>query len=827
MSTSKSKNMPPNALALALSSAVLFSGAAVAQQQQEPSAAQQPTTQQSATELDTYVVTARKRTESIMEVPMNISVVTATELNDRNISTVQDIYRTIAGGSSPTGQLILRGLVGGNTATPGTTSQFVDGIPFGFGNVFDVEQVEVLRGPQGTLWGSNAIGGTVQIRTRAPQFNDFEFFSSLVGEQEKNLSGTRTRTQAGINIPLVDDTLALRMTASVSHTPGKITNAYTGASYKAESEFLRTQLRWQPFENLDINFGHIWTATDTNGTTYADRSIADYYWVPSLSPNPDSPWGYDVDFDTVDCPPGAERAACLAGGSQTVRSNPKYAVWDMIDGWSRDTTNLLSLRADYDDLFGFMSAHYAGSYRYNFSNSLDNWSRLDLEDMSRTWIINHSKTYRTTHELRFQNQERMGGFDWTVGFFQDRSWEGYNPNTQWQYHDTDPRSIAVFSAWNDFFGYGFTDLGINNVAELGQALYGNPAANYNLAILHDYARERAVLGELSYLLETGIGNFEFTGGLRRFEFEDSTAFQRSGIWFGTNGDNPYFDEAYSGKESGSRKKLGVSYMPNDGLNVYALYSEGYRPGGNNAPLPNACLADRLSDAYQPRYNSDQIENIELGFKAAMLDRRLRVSSAIYSIDWSDTWAEVYMPGCGFRYTTNTPGKSAKSKGLEFESSLVLTDTTLLTFNYGYTDSELTVDNPALQAEAGDDMTMVPRYNAFIALDQEFQLFGRQTFARIDVASYGEFKSHFNTFDEDVAPSYTTVNLSGRIQLNDNTTLSVHANNILNEDYITYRSARSRYQDPPGSGQYFIDTRSPLYERYGDERNFAVRLDYRF
>lgn len=809
-----SRMLPRRALAVALSSAVLACGPALAQEQELSATPQpQPSGTEDSTTLDAVIVTARKREETIIEVPMNITVVSATELNDRNVANVQDIYRTIAGGSSPTGELVLRGLVGGNTAVPGTTSQFVDGIPFEFGNVFDIEQVEVLRGPQGTLWGSNAIGGTVQIRTRQPQFNDFEFFSTVSGEWEKNLSGTRVRTQAGVNIPLVDDALALRMTASVSETPGKIVNAYTGEAYKADSQFLRTQLRWQPAEDLDITFGHIWSETDTRGTTTADRSIAEYYWVPTLSENPDSPWGYDVDFDTVDCPAGAERPACLAGSTR----DPRYTVYDLLDGWSRDTTNLFSLRADYDDLFGIASMHYVGSYRKNFSNSLDNWSRLDLDDMGQTWIVNRASTYRTTHELRFQNTERMGGFDWTVGVFQDRSWQGYNPDEQWQYHNTDPRSVAVFSAWNDFFEYGFNDIGIDNVAELGAALYGNPGINYNLTTFYDYERERAAFGELSYMFDTGVGKFEFTGGIRFFDIEDATAFQRSGIWFGTDEDgNPYFDEAYSGKESGNRKKFSVSYMPNGDMNVYALYSEGYRPGGTNAPLPTSCLDDDFAGAYQARYTSDQIDNYEIGFKANMFDRRFRVSSAVYKIDWSETWADVYMPSCGFSYTTNTPGESAKSRGLEFESSLLLGEATTLTFNYGYTDSELTVANEALGAEAGDDMTMVPKYNAYVALDQGFELFGRQAFGRIDVAAYGEYKSHFNTRPEDVAPSYKTVNLSGRMHLTDSAVLSLHVDNVLNEEYVTYRSARSR-----------TSSRQALYERYGAERSFAVRFDYSF
>lgn len=769
-----------------------------------------------ATDLDRVTVTARKREETILEVPMNISVVSATELTDRNITTVSEIYRTLAGGASPTGQLVLRGLAGGNSPTPGTTSQFVDGIPFGFGDVFDIEQAEVLRGPQGTLWGSNAIGGTVQLRTRAPQFDEAEVATTLEASREKGGTGTGARLQASVNIPLVEDTLALRIAASKRDSPGKVFNVATGNPQKSEREFIRTQLRWQPADTVDVTLGHIWTATDSVGTVNADRSIAGFYYVPTLTPNPASPWGYDVDFDTVDCPVGAERPACLAPGAGS-KVDPRYRIFEQLDGWARDTTNLFSLRTDVDDVFGIGSLHYVGSYRKNFSNSLDNWSRLDLDDMAQTWIVNRSSSYRTTHELRFQNNERMGGFDWTIGLFQDRSWQGYTPDEQWQYHRTDPRSVAIFSAWNDFFDYGFTDLGIRNIAELGQTLYGDPSINYNLTTLYDYSRERAAFGELSYLFDTGIGAFELTAGLRAFEFEDATAFQRSGIWFGTNADgSPVFEEAYSGEESGSRRKFSLSYMPNRDLNIFALYSEGYRPGGNNAPLPTSCAGDDFAGAYQARYNSDAIDNYELGFKAALFDRRFRVSSAIYRIDWSGTWASVYMPSCGFSYTTNTPGESARSEGVEFESSLMLGERTMLTFNAGYTDSRMLVANEALGSEAGDDMTMVPKYNGYLAVDQEFSLFGLQAFARADVAAYGEFKSHFNTRPEDVAPAYETVNLSGRLHLNDNAVVSVHVNNVFNEDYLTYRSARSR-----------TSSRQPLYERYGAERNVAVRFDYRF
>lgn len=779
-----------------------------------PAFAQQPAPADPAEQteeqvLDVIVVTSRKREENIMRVPMNITAISDVEIKDRNLANVQDIYRTIAGGASATGELILRGLSGSNSPSPGTTSQFVDGVPFGFSNLFDIERVEVLRGPQGTLYGSNAIGGTVRIITRKPQFNEFEIFSTLRAGQQKNVDGTSTRIESGINIPLLDDRLAMRVAASVNNTPLAMVNAFTGLQSHREGEFLRAQLQWNPIDDLHINVGQIYTESRGTGTGTADRSRPGFRRFATFTANPASPWGFDVGYSRVNCPPLQERPQCY-GGAQIIESNPRYTVYDLIDGWFDNSTNLTSISLDHDNLFGIASLHYVGSYRTNKSGSLDNWSRLDMDDMMRTWIINSDETSRVTHELRLQNIERIRGFDWTLGLYQDRSYAGYNPNQQWQYHDADPQSIALFSDWNDWaWGPDWAARGVNNVGQLGQVLYGNSRTNYNLTRNYSNAEERAGFGELSYMIETGIGDLEVTGGIRYFDLSDASSSFSSGIWVGPEGNL----STSAGEESGNRKKLSVAYMPSNDLNVYALYSEGYRPGGNNFPvLPNACAGDAFAGSFSPRYSSDQIENTEIGLKANMFDRRLHVSTAIYNIDWTGVRASIYMPSCGFSYTANA--SSARSNGFEFESSLWVNESTSLTFNASYTDSYMTADNAAIGARAGDSMTMVPKYNGYLALDREFEVFSREAAARIDVAAYGSFKSHFNTRPEDEVPSYQTVNLSGRIKLNEQTTISLHVANLLNEEYATYRSARSR-----------TSNRQALSEIYGAERSVTLRLDY--
>nr|WP_208543229.1 TonB-dependent receptor [Lysobacter alkalisoli] len=492
-------------------------------------------------------------------------------------------------------------------------------------------------------------------------------------------------------------------------------------------------------------------------------------------------------------------------------SPSRYTIYEIMDQWSKASTDLASLSFEHDDLFGIASVSYVGSWRENKGNSLDNWSRLDMADMMKTWIINEDKSNRVTHELRFQSNERRGGFDWTVGLFQDRYWEGYNPNAQWQYHEDSPQGIALFSDWNDWaWGPWYEEQGIYNVGDLGRILYGDQSKNYNLTYHSVTSKEEAAFGELNYSFDAGAGRIEITGGIRYFRLDDATSYTQSGIWIGPEATSA----TTGGQESGNRKKLSVAWMPNSDMNIYALYSEGYRPGGNNGPLPNACLGDEFAPSHRDRYTSDKIDNYELGFKANLMDRRLRLASAIYNIDWTDVRTSIYMPSCGFSFTANAA--NARSRGVEFESQVWLGINTTLTFNAAYTDSIMLNDVPALGAQKGDDMTMVPKYNGYLALDQGFRLFDRDAFARIDVATYGPFKSHFNVRDEDRAEGYTTVNLSGRLHLSDSMTLGLFANNLLDKEYVTYRSARSR-----------TSSSQPLNEIYGDGRTIGMRLDLRF
>ena len=763
---------------------------------------------------DVVVVTARKKNETLVEVPMNITAVGSAEISARNLVDTSELFRTVAGAGFPQNsfrsQVILRGLSGGNDSTPDTTSVFYDGVPYDFGDLFDVERVEILRGPQGTLWGSNAIGGTVQVITKKPVMNEIRVIGSLQASHEKNRRGLSTRANLALNLPIVDDKLAFRMTGMTEYTPSKYFNAYNGTYGYDRDHYIRTQLLWDANEDLSINLGFIHSKEYTIGNRYADRSTPNGYYTMNLTADETEPYGWAVSDDFTACGAGEERWQCRQS-AETVHSddlNPRFTFWELLDNSEERETNMGTLNVEHENIADFMRMSYVGSYRRTTDSGLDNWSRLDGNDLFRTWIINRNAGSdagkRMTHELRFNSIDEDSPIQWTIGAFYDKRTGGNVPDLQYQYHQGDDAGQTYAKA---LYWWGV------DASAVGQDLYGDPNKNYNINQIDEWEKEFAIFGEVSYIADLGNGGeIEFTAGTRYFETSNFEHVIESGIWVG-----PEASVTNDGsKATGTREKFSISYRPNEDLSVYALYAEGYRPGGFNMPsLPVSCRDDANAVFFNSQYESDEIKNYEVGAKGALFDRKVRFSAAVYRIDWDGIQSSIYMPTCGFSFTGNAV--AARTEGFEIETNTSVTDTVSLVANFSYTDSKLTVDAPSIQGEAGDDMTMVPDYNAYVAVQKDFDLYGRPAFVRVGATAYGESKSHFNVKPEDISDSYAVVDLRMSMEATENVTVSLHVHNLFNKDYTTYKRARSRGDS----------TQAALYHYYGRERTVTLRADFDF
>ena len=195
---------------------------------------------------------------------------------------------------------------------------------------------------------------------------------------------------------------------------------------------------------------------------------------------------------------------------------------------------------------------------------------------------------------------------------------------------------------------------------------------------------------------------------------------------------------------------------------------------------------------------------------------MQYSSAIYQIDWTGVQVGVYMVTCGFSYRANAA--TARSRGFEFESTTALTDRLSLLVNYSSTESKMTSDVPTIGAEAGDDMTMVPKYNFYLALNKEFVVLDRDANIRLDVAGYGKYKTHFDVRPQDISPAYEVVNMSAGVQVSDNGRVNLHINNLLDDRIVRYRTTQTRNPD-----SYW----AIHHEYYAPDRTVSVRMDFNF
>ena len=180
-------------------------------------------------EVEEVVVTANKKEQTAQEIPMNISVITEQVMLERGIYKPEDFLRTLAGVSTPGGDVYytIRGL---NTSTAqtssGTTNTFIDEIAGSAMNLFDIKRIEVLRGPQGTLYGSNAVGGTIRYITNKPNPDNLEAAFSLEYGTKKNAEDSIRSLNGMVNVPVTENS-AIRAVFSSAEDPGIYQNIAT------------------------------------------------------------------------------------------------------------------------------------------------------------------------------------------------------------------------------------------------------------------------------------------------------------------------------------------------------------------------------------------------------------------------------------------------------------------------------------------------------------------------------------------------------------------------------------------------------------------------
>lgn len=418
--------------------------------------------------LATITVTAEKRTEPLQKVPMAVSVMTQTQLDRQAAVSFSDYVTQIPGLnaiSSGEGwtQLVLRGITSGSHQPNATVGTYIDDSPYGSSTVYaagsmltpdidpsDLERIEILRGPQGTLYGSNTLGGLIKFVTTPPDL------TSATGHVDVDAhgvdgGGTGVGSHATFNLPLVKDTLGLRVNAYARTDPGYIDNVSTGQTGVNESKVHggRVQLLWAPSEKVSVRFSAL---------------------AQNLASDGSANGGIDIDPYTVKPIYGWNKQARAAG---TGMFKVKYRLYDLTVsgdmGWAKliSTTSYGTQRLNenidntalygpvLNPLFGLASGGYAEAQSIDL-NKVTQELRLQ-SPQDQTWEWRAGLFF--THE-RTVDQQDMATFDAMTGapialptiahvlvgpaLFTE--WAGYGDVT---WHATDRLSVLVGARYSD------------------------------------------------------------------------------------------------------------------------------------------------------------------------------------------------------------------------------------------------------------------------------------------------------------------------------------------------------------------------------------------
>ena len=725
--------------------------------------------------IEEIIVTANKREQTVQDIPMNISVITSDAITERGIYNPEDYLRTLAGVSTPGGDTYytMRGL---NTGTAqvnsGTSNTFMGEISMGMTNLYDIKRIEVLRGPQGTLYGSNAVGGTIRYITAMPSFDEFEGNVTLEYSDKKLAEDSGYAYNAMVNVPL-SDTMAMRAVYTSGKNPGIYQNIATGRKDIGNQDDDEYRLMFRYADGpLDLNLMIMKRERFDFGQK--EKGNADKPGTADIvDPNCayDTAWYYGATCTRVFATAGGD----LGGYDQDV------AFYSYTDETFDVESSVVSLTAEYD-FEAFTAMLVLANYDFD-EYSVTDWSRIDTDDLYPDPLYYYGDAKRETQELRLTSKGD-GSFQWTVGYFRTDYEDAPNHVNEWEVTNADGLDYLGymgFSSHNGVYDPSFYVSPFGDTTFKGNTGY----LVYGSYGYYNYAEEEAIYGSVDYT----VGDWTFTLGMRDFELSDGFKTSEYGVFY-EDPDNTGCagDEAVgvtcseeNGAESDNRFKYTVTYEVNDDLTVFAVSSVGYRAGGNNAALPFFCANDPEAAGFKRRYTSDEAENTEIGFKAR--GDGFSLNATYFKIDWTGIQVTV-RPACGWSFTYN--GGEAETSGLELDFSVNLSDRLALDVAGSFISAEIANDIASLGAVAGDRLPNIAEEQMAVGLSYAFDIASLPSFARLDMTYYGESFATFKMSDEDMSPSYTQLNLNLGVELDEQSRLQLSISNLTDQRTEAFR-----------------------------------------
>jgi outer membrane receptor protein involved in Fe transport len=778
------------------------SGAAVA--------AEQPTSQGGG--LQEVVVTAQKRSESEQTVPMSMTTFSSAALEQKDINEFFDYATKVPNlAFAPTGDgvgtartISIRGVSG-----PNVTGFYIDDTPLPDSldpRVLDIDHIEVLRGPQGTLYGARSMGGTVRIITRVP---DLSQFSATVHGGLSDSARTDRPNYTGdaiVNIPLVQERLALRLAGFYDYEGGYFKRSYctdpatAGVSCFPMSTTGRTTVNnvaaidtYGGSASLTIKAGEAVTITPrvmVQRAGYNGFPLGDFNALPGDAigfPAPSGLYTLPTPLNTNDFTQ-ARFFNIPEGGTDW------WNLYSLTLHWKAGPGELVSASAYFDrrvdeneDQSEFVWAAITSGICYP-PNGPGPPPGTPYCNPPQPGPIEELKVYQSfVEEVRFASS-LSGPLQFVVGgFYSD-------------FHGRVP------------FASLYPPSEVPNLDnELTGGMPNNSAGIPNLIFAQDYhtdVQEPALFGELSWDITKAL---KVTGGLRWYQVKTTSFGFEEGL--ATGNFNTVIGPHATEKENGTNPKAEVDYHFTPDRMIYGLASKGFRPGGvvpivppGTPNTPNDCVAalravdPNITLADTRSFKSDSLWNYELGAKTAWLDRRVILNAAAFDIRWPHIQQPILLP-CGFQFITNAG--AAEIKGGEMELRARATDRLDVSLGVGYQDAKITELGESPQP-VGSPVFNVPDWTGNASLQYTTPVTTAWNLASgVDYSYIGSSFSSSNASDlSRKRPAYRL--LDARFALSHGATeLALFGKNLTNE-VTNLGDNRSIAAEVPGRPRLFLN-----------------------
>lgn len=686
--------------------------------------------------LEEVIVTATKRAQNLQDVPLAVTALGQEKLDALNISNFDDYIRFLPGvnsaGRGP-GQssIFIRGMATDSSdqtsieigAPVPNVALYLDEQPVSSGGrnldlyAADIARVEVLPGPQGTLFGASSMAGTIRLITNKPVYNEFHtgFKASVATTKSGDLSNS---VEAYINWPLIDDRLAIRGVFYNAVEGGYIDNVYGENAYTANDVGFPEGAESTVVNNLQFVEENFNDAVYTGGrvslsyTLNDDWELLGQYMVQTL----DVDGVFDHSPESIADIPNVQSGSRVVGDLQVQRFFPD---------WLDDEFQQFSLTVN--GRLGALDLVYAGAYLdREVNNSFDYSGYTQVGNFGYYYLCQPSYTLcgdptqgtiafiqneRKTHELRISSSEGER-VNFVGGMFYD-----------------DIQTVVD----TNFYVAGSTGFFAPNRPVSGSTINNPDFRPPGITFINDAIREEeqlAFFGEVTFDI---TDQWSVTGGARYYDIESTLRGSSSfatpcdlslpcdSSQDGESGRN--YDEILAAdlplKESDTILKGTVLYRPFDDTLFFFTYSEGFRPGGFNrtAGVPTTYLADEAT-------------NYEFGWKSTLFDGRVRFNGSLYQIDWDGLQVGITDFNISvITFTTNAA--DAEIKGFEGDLTWLATDNLTLTGALSLNDTEMVRVPEGVTDIAG------PGSRLALAPEVQFHVSGRYEWLDRPLAPYAQ------------------------------------------------------------------------------------------